>query len=140
MADELSPQEKLKHNFEELISQMNRPYRLANAMFDKFGNGWQLEHQGLVAYGDTPAMFGVVFDFWETHEFTLWLDGIRYERFDDYLPWYSTVCDDALYGWQNGQAYLSFSRRAVNRQEAIRSAREHAEMGFGVRVSGVSDD
>lgn len=85
-------------------------------------------------------MFGVVIDFWETHEFTLWLDGIRYERFDDYLLWYSTVCDDALYGWQNGQAYLSFSRRAVNRQEAIRSAREHDEMGFGVRVSGVSDD
>lgn len=62
MADELSPQEKLKHNFEELISQMNRPYRLANAMFDKFGNGWQLEHQGLVAYGDTPAMAADNFD------------------------------------------------------------------------------
>ena len=41
---------------------MNRPYRLANAMFDKFGNGWQLEHQGLVAYGDTPAMAADNFD------------------------------------------------------------------------------
>lgn len=54
--------EQFEHNMREAVAQWNRPYRLTGAQFQKTDDGWMMEHNGLMATGETPAICAENFD------------------------------------------------------------------------------